>query len=206
MPNRSYTSDTGDLASVSTKGITFELDGVTFELDGEFDEMDMQDLAADLMDSSDSWGDLRALGASGQFMQAIMGRECYAALRRHRKEHRTPLPVIAQIVQDLVEDLTARDPQKPSASPPGRPGPAGRSSAGGSPSPASPRREKAITRRPPEKVDPEGIIPRDMPAGDILTAEAPGQQQEEEGGARTRRVINLGDATRTRVEPLDETG
>jgi hypothetical protein len=214
MPPRSYSSapagDGSDPEALSTEGLTFELDGHLFECHGVFDATDFADLAAPLLDASAGWLEPDAVAAVGTFYRTIMGADTYRAFAAHRRKHRTPASVIAQIMTDLIEDLVARDPQRPSPSPGGPPG-TGPSSAGGSPPPASgaPPARPGGRRHRREQVDPQGVLPPDWAgSGDIVTAPPPPPRQDEEGQeeeeemAGTRRTVNLGDPARTRIEPL----
>ena len=212
MPKRSYSSTAGESEAVSTEGMTFELDGVEFTCHGEFDSNDMTDLASALMDADENWVDPQALGAVGQLFATILGADTNRAFRRHRRANRTHPEVVSQILLDLIEDITDRPTQKPSASPRGRQAPAGRSSPAGSRSkaPASRRAEVVAARSQTARtrttaVDPGGIIPPDWAgSGDVVTA--PGLAAAEEPDRPVRRVVNLGDATRTHVEPIAATG
>lgn len=190
MPPRTYTSRPvpGDDEVISTKGLEFTLDDVTFTCDGVFDQLDMADLASSLMDSGPSWLDPEALGAVGQLFKTIMGEETYRAFRRHRHAHRTPPKTIAAIMQGLIEDLTDRPTNRPSVSPGGPQKTAGSSTAA-SPSPGR-------HARPAKAPSP---LPEGMPAGDLIQAPPPDGPPPAE--PPTRRVINLGDKTRTRVQP-----
>lgn len=194
MPSRSYSSSSGSDEAVSTEGMTFDLDGVTFECHGVFDVNDLTDLATALMDASESWVDPEALGAMGHVFRTIMGEEAYKAFRRHRREHRTSPEVVSKIMMDLVEDITRLPTTRRSASPGGPPGQAGPSSPAVSSSPGS---RKAARGRSPLPV-PGRVLPADVPDGDVTTAPAPGSPAQEE--APMRRVVNMGDASRTRVD------
>lgn len=209
MPPRSYTSDAGQGESVSTEGLSFTLDGVTFDCHGEFDTNDLTDIATALMDADDGWVDPQALGAIGQLMQTMLGPATAKAFRRHRREHRTHPEVVSQIMLDLIEDITKRDPTRHSASPPGPPAPAGPSSPAASPSPASPRKRRAATvaarsrtaRATMAAQAPGGIIPPEWAgSGDVITVPGPAGTPQEE--PPMRRVVNMGDKSRTRAEPL----
>lgn len=208
MPPRSYSSapagDGSDPEALSTEGLTFELDGHLFECHGVFDATDFADLAAPLLDASAGWLEPDAVAAVGTFYRTIMGAGTYRAFAAHRRKHRTPASVIAQIMTDLIEELVARDPQRPSPSPSGPP-PTGPSYAGVSPPAASgelPARSGG--RRHRAQVDPQGVIPPDWAgSGDIVAAPPPPQEQEEQDeGEATRRTVNLGNPARTKVEPL----
>lgn len=182
----------GDEEVVSTEGLSFELDGVTFDLHGQFDGQDMIDLAMPLADAGDGWYEPEALAAVGRFYQQVMGEETYRAFSRHRRKQRTHPQVVAQIMTDLIEELTDRPPGKLSRSPAGPP-PVVVSSPVVSSSPGWAA----------AAVDPEGIIPREMAGeADVVLAPPPGQEPAADPMAGMARVINLGDPARTRVEPI----
>jgi hypothetical protein len=205
MPPRQYTStpaagDDGDL-QMSTKGLTFELDGVLFECDGRFDAQDFAELAGPLLDASAGWLDPEALAAVSTFYRTILGDDAYRRFSAHRRRHRTPQSVVGKIMQDLMEEMVARPPDRPSPSPGGRSDPAAASSPAVSPSQASPARPPARPGIPPAG---PARVPPDLAAeGDLVTAPAPdGPPAEPEELVLTRRTVNLGDATRTRIDPL----
>jgi hypothetical protein len=225
MP-KSYTSKAAPGAAparITTEGVSFELDGVTFELHGEMDENDLVDLAVPMMDATDGFLDPEAIAAVGRFYRMIMGEGTYRAFSRHRRAHRTPPDVVAEIMMDLLGELTSRPPASPSPSP-GGPPPTGASSPAGSPSPGSPAPDQRTAeiiaalaaQDPPARtasspagpaLDPEGILPPDWAgAVDVVLAPAPQQvpaaMVPPDAAAGTHRVINLGDPARTRVEPM----
>lgn len=208
MPPHSYTStSSGDDPAdeeISTEGLSFELDGVTFTCHGYFDSQDLAELAAPLLDAKAGWMDPEALGAVATFYRTIMGEDTYRAFARHRRTHRTPASVVSAIMTDMIGELTSRDPQKPSDSPPGLPATGGSSPAG----PARPASGESPAQpgSPPHRrtaIDPEGILPPDWAQdAEVITAPAPAAAAAGDPMAGTHRTVNLGDASRTRIDPL----
>jgi hypothetical protein len=201
MPPRKYSSANAaesDADEVfSTEGITFELDDETFECHGQLDGQDMIDLAVPMSDAGDGWFDPEALAAVGRFYRQVLGEETYRQFSRHRRQHRTPPSVVAQILMDLIGEITSRPPVKPSPSQAGRT-PTAVSSGDASPSPARVMRSPAGPA-----VDPDGLIPPEMAeAVEVILAPGPEPGQEHpDPMAGMHRTVNLGDAARTRVEP-----
>jgi hypothetical protein len=227
MP-KSYTSNAapdGDPALISTEGVSFDLDGVTFTLHGEMDENDLVDLAVPLMDAQEGFLDPEALAAVGRFYKLIMGDETYRAFQAHRRRHRTPPPVIAEIMMDLLQEITARPPVRSSPSSAG-PARTGDSSPAGSPSPVLPATRPLMgaqeimaelaAQQPPVRaarspagpaLDPEGIIPPDWADDvDVVLAPPPAQvpaaMVRPDAAAGTHRTINLGRPGPPAVRPL----
>lgn len=192
MPKRTYTSSTAAAAEgdevISTEGVTFDLDDVEFVCHGQMDANDLVELAP-LLDAEGNWLDPAALAAVGHFYSQVMGRATWAAFSAHRRRHRTPPSVIAQIMMDLIQEVVQRPPGKPSPSPSGP-----ETTAVSSPAvPASPASEPAVHLPPNGAVDPEGIIPREMAeAGDVILAPAPDGPPAADPLAGTVRTINLG--------------
>ena len=209
MPPKSYSSKRAPGAAaedevLSTEGLTFELDGTVFTCHGEFDGNDMADLACPLMDAGDNWYDPEALAAVATFYASVLGPATYRAFAKHRRTHRTPPSVVAQIMTDLIEELTSRPPDRPSASPPGPPA-TGASSRAASPSPGPGRRRKTPAGRASARTTrlalPERA--RGLDDGDVSTAPAPppaGTEPDPMTGMH--RTVNLGDPARTTVEPI----
>lgn len=205
MPPRSYSSDdrteADDQETVSTEGVTFTLDDVVFECHGVLDAQDMVDLAVPMADAAEGWFDPEALAAVGRFYRQVLGEETYRQFSGHRRRRRTPQSVVATIMMDLIEEITARPPASPSPSP-GGPPPMPASSPAASPSP-----EPRVMRSPAwgGAVDPGGVIPPEMAeAVDLVLAPpATGAAQHPDPMADTHRTINLGNPARTRVEPAD---
>jgi hypothetical protein len=195
MPKRTYTSHAapgteGD-ETISTEGVAFELDGVEFTCHGQMDANDLVELAPLLDAGEGQWLDPAALAAVGHFYSQVMGRATWAQFSAHRRAHRTPPSVIAQIMMDLIQEVVDRPPARPSPSPSG-PQTTGASSPAGSPSPASPG-ERLVRLPPNQAADPEGIIPRELAAlGDVVLAPPPPAEGWEDPMAGTHRVINLG--------------
>ncbi len=200
-PPRSYSSaartEDDDQQVFSTEGVTFTLDDVTFECHGEIDGQDMVDLAVPMSDAQEGWFDPEALAAVGRFYQQVLGADTYRSFSAHRRRHRTPQSVIATILMDLIAEVTERPPAKPSPSPAGRPKTVP-SSPAASPSPA-----RIMPSPAGPAVDPGGIIPPEMAeAAEVLLAPPPPPGTEQpDPMAGTHRTINLGNASRTRVEP-----
>lgn len=200
MPPREYSSanrtaeDANEI--LSTEGFTFTLDKTEFECHGEFDGQDMIDLAVPMSDAGDGWYDPEALAAVGRFYRQVLGEETYRAFAAHRRRHRTPPSVVAAIMMDLIGDIVNRPPAKPSPSPSGRPTiPA--SSAAASPSPAV----RSMRSPAGPAVDPAGIIPPEMAEeAEVLIVPAPAGQAADPMAGMSR-VVNLGNAARTTVEP-----
>lgn len=207
MPPKTYSSTPAPGAEpdpdiVSAEGITFTLDDVVFTCHGELDGQDMIDLAVPMSDAADGFFDPDALAAVGRFYRQVMGDDTYRAFTGHRRRHRTPQQVVADIMMDLVQEITARPPGKPSPSPSGPP-PTSPSSPAASPSPELPPARVMHSPAGPA-VDPEGIIPPEMAeAVDVVLAPAPPPGQQPDPMAGTRRTINLGDPSRTKVEPAN---
>lgn len=202
----SYTSEgapgaTDETEVVSTEGLTFDLDKVTFTCHGSLDANDLIDLAP-LLDADETWFDPAALGAVGSFYEQMMGTASYRALQRHRRQHRTRPSVIAQIMFDLIEEVMRRPPAKSSSSP-GGPPPTGASSPAAPPPGGSQEEGEPRSMRSPAAggaADPHGIIPPEMAhLAEVQLADTP-----PEGAAEPpplpHRVINLGNAARTRLE------
>jgi hypothetical protein len=201
MPPRKYSSAAGTGTDadeiMSTEGITFELDDATFECHGQIDGQDMIDLAVPMSDAGEGWFDPEALAAIGRFYRQVLGDETYRQFSAHRRRKRTPPSVVAQIMLDLIGEITSRPPARPSPSPAGPPTtPA--SSAAVSPSP-----ERAVHMLPKQASDPEGIIPPEMAAAAEVVLAAPPEpgQEQPDPMAGMARVVNIGDPGRTRVEP-----
>jgi hypothetical protein len=173
--------------SISTEGYTFTLDAVTFTCHGEMDANDLVELAP-LMDAGEGdWLDPASLAAIGHFYRAVLGPVTYRQFSAHRRQHRTAPSVVAQIMFDLIEEVTAGPPAVPSPSQAGPP-PTGPSSAGGSPSP-----ERLFRLPPAAGADPEGIIPREMLAdADVVLAPAPAGPPAQDAAGGMVRVVNLG--------------
>lgn len=210
MPPRSYTSkpapgaDAAEEEVISTEGITFTLDGVVFTCHGTLDAQDFIDLAGPLMDAGDGWFDPEALAAVARFYRLVLGDESHRAFQAHRRRHRTPSPVVAQIMTDLIEEITARPPGRLLLSPDGLP-PTGGSSPAASPSPGSgpapaPRQQPPARAMPSPAgaaLDPEGLLPPDWAeAAEVVLAPAPAQvpaaMVRPDAAAGTHRTINLG--------------
>jgi hypothetical protein len=179
------------------QGITFELDDATFECHGQLDGQDMIDLAVPMSEAGEGWFDPEALAAIGRFYRQVLGDETYRAFSAHRRRKRTPPSIVAQIMMDLIGEITSRPPARPS---PSQAGPAATavSSAAGSRLP-----ERAVHVVPKQAVDPEGIIPPEIAAAaEVLLAPAPVPGAEIlDPMAGMTRVINVGNKDRTRVEP-----
>lgn len=194
MPKRTYTSQAtapgteGD-ETISTEGITFELDGAEFTCHGQMDANDLVELAPLLDAGEGNWLDPAALAAVGHFYSQVMGRASWAQFQAHRRRHRTPPSVVAQIMMDLIEEVTLRPPDRLSPSPSG-PETTGASSPA---APASPALAEQAVRLPPAgAVDPEGIIPREMALdGDVIVVEAPAQPASDPMAGKVR-TVNLG--------------
>jgi hypothetical protein len=206
MPPKQYSSKPAPGAEpdpdlVSTEGISFTLDDVVFTCHGELDGQDMIDLAVPMADATEGFFDPEALAAVGRFYRQVMGEETYRQFTGHRRRHRTPQAVVADIMMDLVQEITARPPGKPSPSPAGPPT-TGPSSPAGSPSPALVQARVMHSPAGPA-VDPEGIIPPEMAeAVDVvLAAPPPPGLEHPDPMAGMHRTINLGDPARTKVEP-----
>lgn len=202
MPPRKYSSDAErnpDADEImSTEGISFELDDATFECHGQIDGQDMIDLAVPMSEASEGWFDPEALAAIGRFYRQVLGDDTYRQFSAHRRRKRTPPSVVAQIMMDLIGEITDRPPARPSPSQAG-PERTPVSSAAGSRLPA-----RAVHVVPKQAVDPEGIIPPEMAAAAevvLVPPPPPGAEQEPDPMAGMTRVINVGDAGRTRVEP-----
>jgi hypothetical protein len=206
MP-KSYTSKPApgaeNAAVIDTEGITFELDGVTFTLHGQLDENDLVDLATPLMDAQEGYFDPDALAAVGNFYKLIMGDETYRAFQTHRRRHRTPAPVIAEIMIDLLGEITDRPPGKPSLLPAGQLR-TGVSLPDGSPSPASqpvtasslPDQARSMPSPAGPALDPEGILPPEWAEdAEVVLAPPPAQvpaAMKRPEPAPVHRTINLG--------------
>lgn len=181
----------------STEGMGFTLDDTEFACHGQIDAQDLIDLSP-LMDADPKagWLDPQALAAAGHFYRAFMGDETYRQFSAHRRQHRTPPSVVAQIMMDLLQESMARPPESPSPSP-GGPPTTGDSSPAGLPPGGSPE-PRSVHMPPKQAVDPEGIIPPELAdLGDVILSEP---ATPAEPVVLPRRVINLGDANRTRVE------
>lgn len=207
-PRKSYSSTPApgappDQDVVSTEGVSFTLDEVEFVCHGELDGQDMIDLAVPMADAADGFFDPEALAAVGRFMRQVMGEDTYRQFAAHRRRRRTPQQVVADILMDLVQEITARPPGKPSPSPSGPP-PTGPSSAVASPSPALLQARVMHSPAGPA-LDPEGIIPPEMAEAVevVLAAPPPAGQEHPDPMAGTHRTINLGNPDRTRVEPAN---
>ena len=206
MPPRKYSSSAVTDADadeiISTEGITFDLDDTTFECHGQFDGQDMIDLAVPMADAGSGWFDPEALAAVGIFYRQVLGDETYRAFTRHRRTHRTPPSVVAQIMMDLIGEITSRPPERPS---PSRAGPP---TTAASPAAASSSPERAVHVLPKTAVDPEGIIPPEIAAAaEVILAPPPPAHPRaaEDPMAGTHRTINLGNPDRTAVEPAPAT-
>jgi hypothetical protein len=202
MPPRSYSSKPAPGTSpeeeiISTEGLSFDLDGVTFECHGQLDAQDFIDLATPLVDAGDGWFDPEAVAAVGRFYRLVLGEESHRAFAAHRRRHRTPAPVVAQIMTDLIEEITARPPGSLSRLPAGPPKTAA-SSPAASPSPVSPPAPAPAAARVASSpaaggaVDPEGIIPPDW-ANDVDVVLAPAADPAPPAPEEpVHRTINLG--------------
>jgi hypothetical protein len=199
MPPRSYSSKPAPGTSpeeeiISTEGLSFDLDGVTFTCHGAIDAQDFIDLATPLMDAGDGWFDPEAVAAVGRFYRLVLGEASHRAFQAHRRHHRTPPSVVARIMTDLVEEITARPPGSPSPSPDGPP-PTGASSPAVSLSPASPpapaQPRSVSSPAAGGAVDPEGIIPPEW-ANDVDVVLAPPAAAAQAPEEAVHRTINLG--------------
>ncbi len=206
-PRKTYSSTRAPGAApdqdvVSTEGVSFTLDDTEFVCHGELDGQDMIDLAVPMADAGDGFFDPEALAAVGRFMRQVMGEETYRKFAAHRRRHRTPQQVVADILMDLVQEITARPPGSPSPSPSG-PQTTVPSSPAASGSPALV--QARVMRSPAHggALDPEGIIPPEMADAVevVLAAPPPPGQEHPDPMAGMHRTINLGNPDRTRVEP-----
>jgi hypothetical protein len=234
MPPRSYSSKApagteAEEEIISTEGVTFTLDDVEFTCHGQLDAQDFIDLAGPLMDAGDGWFDPEALAAVARFYRLVLGDESHRAFSAHRRRHRTPPSVVAQIMTDLIEEITARPPGRLSHSPGGPPRTAA-SSQDGSPSPGSPpapgpdlrTREiiaalqsqeepvRAVRSPAGPALDPEGILPPEWAdEADVVLAPAPDQVPAAmipaDPTAGLHRTINLGRPGPPAVRSLTET-
>lgn len=218
MPPRSYSSKPaagtdGGEESISTEGITFTLDGVEFTCHGTMDANDFIDLAGPLMDAGDGWFDPEALAAVSRFYRLVLGEASHRAFQAHRRRNRTPPSVVAAIMNDLIEEVTARPPGRLSPSPAGPP-PTAASSPAGSPSPGSaPPPSPAPARSMPSPagpaLDPDGILPPDWAdAVDVVVApppvQVPAAMVPADQAAGLHRTINLGRPGPPAVRPLTQ--
>jgi hypothetical protein len=201
-PRRSYSSAGGaatDDDAVSTEGMEFDLDGVTFICHGIVSAFDLAEFARAAGDAGPDIADPGVIRILADFMQGILGDPTYDDVTRHRRKHRTPDPVIQQILFDLIEDLANRPTQPSSASPDGQPAAAPQPDA--SPSPAG-------TEAAPDRAAmPAALAAALSEDGDIIFASAvPAATAATRSAGRpaTVRTINLGHPERFTEAPLPE--
>jgi hypothetical protein len=143
----------------------FTLDGVQFSPRGDLHLLDLAELARHADDDVDSPAGLAALA---DFYEGLLGKTEYKRFRAHTREHDTAKELLAEIMNDVVRDVTGREKARSTPSAPGRSN-TGSTSRAGSRSPeelaviqqAADRGHMELTLVPPspETVDVSGKRP-----------------------------------------------
>jgi len=208
MPKRSYTStpEAGGAEQdvASTEGITFDLDGIEFTCHGRISMYDIS-AAAGSLTSDGIIDDPDAIPAIADLIREVLGADTYRAFTRHRRAHRTPDMVVQDIINGVIEETGERATGRPTVKPPTSPdGPTltpVSSAATGQPAAGKTPANWTMTGPSQQPPAAEQTIPPEVArGGDIRMVPEPGSP-EPDPAYKTKRVINIGDGSRTRVEP-----